>query len=187
MCKWTRWNWKRFSNQQGLKAAMECRGGGGRRRGGGDDERWLGRMRQRNSNNDEEACVSTDGPGSAHRTPPPPHPPLQGHLSCQRWRRGIYVSFAWCEHPHSWSVSIHTAGMQGNYKDVWQVTMRGMSAEMAVAAQRWRGGQKRHNRLDGGITNSLTAIGAYMHQLFRRDLFKVNNFLNFCPLETFDS
>ncbi len=35
--------------------------------------------------------------------------------------------------------------------------------------------------------NSLTAIGPYMAHRFSWDLFKFNNFSNFCPLTTFDS
>jgi hypothetical protein len=33
----------------------------------------------------------------------------------------------------------------------------------------------------------LTATGAYMHHRFSRALLELNNFLNFCPLATFDS
>jgi hypothetical protein len=35
--------------------------------------------------------------------------------------------------------------------------------------------------------NSLTTIGQYMAHMFFLALFKTNNFLNFCPLITFDS
>jgi hypothetical protein len=35
--------------------------------------------------------------------------------------------------------------------------------------------------------NSLTAIGPYMAHRFSWALFKLNNFLNFSPLTTFDS
>jgi hypothetical protein len=37
------------------------------------------------------------------------------------------------------------------------------------------------------LFNSLTAIGPYMAHSFSWALFKVNNFLNFCPLTSFDS
>ncbi len=38
-----------------------------------------------------------------------------------------------------------------------------------------------------GCVNSLTTIGPYMAHRFFWALFKVNNFLNFCPLTTFDT
>jgi hypothetical protein len=40
---------------------------------------------------------------------------------------------------------------------------------------------------DKSVMNSLTAIGPYMAHRFSRASWKVNNFLNFYPLTTFDS
>jgi hypothetical protein len=47
--------------------------------------------------------------------------------------------------------------------------------------------QLRENGFTIKPLNSLTAIGPYLPHRFCWALFKVNNFLNFCPLTMFDS
>ncbi len=91
--------------------------------GGGGDDAQLGRMRQQQRGG---FCLNRwTGFSSLHAS--------TTACLCGAALSVINKDEIFPHHPPG--ASILTTRLQGNYKDVWQATIRGMLAEMAVAAQ----------------------------------------------------